>query len=274
MRSHRFKSAIGELVIRGLLAINGRMATRCLAMGPYLREIAARYSPRSAIGLYYGVDTRLFRPADPAERLALRERLDLPRDKFVIFLSSRISHEKDPETVLRAVAILRERGLDAVLLNLSGGWREFLDLARSLGLLDNERWVLGRPAAHPMTEVFDYYRAADVLAQASLADAGGFSPLESLACGTPIVATAVGEVADRVGGYARLVPSRDAEAMARELLWVAANPEQARAQALEGREYVVREWDSEKAFADLARILDEVASVALLSRFTRTTVDP
>src|SRR5713101_4354950 len=46
-----------------------------------------------------------------------------------------------------------------------------------------------------------------------------------------------------VGGYARLVPRRDAEAMAGELLWVAADPEQ----ALKGREYVVREWDSKKA---------------------------
>ena len=262
----RFKSAIGELAIRGLLAINGRMATRCLAMGPYLRDIAARYCPRSVIGLYYGVDTRLFRPANPEERIVLRERFDLPRDKFVVFLSSRISHEKDPETVLRSVAIARARGLDAVVLNLGGGWREFLDLARSLGLPNSERWVLGRPAAHPLTEVFDYFRTADVLAQASLAEGAAYSTLESLACGTPVVATAVGGMAVQLDGYARLVPRRDAEAMAREILWVAANPDQARAQALKGREYVAREWDNEKAFADLARILGEVARAASPSR--------
>src|ERR1019366_309037 len=98
----------------------------------------------------------------------------------------------------------------------------------------------------------------DAVVQASLAEGLGLSLAESLACGTPVVATAVGGMA-QFDGYARLVPRRDAEAMARELLWVAANPEPARAQALRGRDYVVRKWESHKAFADLARVFEEVA---------------
>src|SRR5713226_8826526 len=108
------------------------MATRCLAMGPYLCEVASRYCRRSVIGLYYGVDTRLFRPATYSERADIRQRLKLPSDKFIILFSSRISHEKDPETVLSATGIARERGLDALVLNIGGGWREFLGLAESL----------------------------------------------------------------------------------------------------------------------------------------------
>lgn len=253
-------SALGEAVIHALLRINGRMATRCLAMGPYLRKVAARYCPRTETGLYYGVNTRLFRPAAAAERAALRRLLGLPRDQFLVLLSSRISHEKDPETVLCAVAIARARGLDAVLLNLGGGWREFLALARTLGLSESDRWVMARPAANPMTEVFDYFRAADAVAMASLAEGAAYSTLEALACGLPLVATAVGGMAVQLRGYARLVPRRDSVAMARELLWVAANPAAARAQALKGRAYVVREWDSGKAFADLERSLAEVGA--------------
>jgi glycosyltransferase involved in cell wall biosynthesis len=254
------KAAFGECVIRALLFANGRLATRCLAMGPYLRGIAARHCRRTGVGLYYGIDTRLFRPADRAERALLRRRLGLPPDKFVVFLSSRISHEKDPETVLRAVARARDGGLDAVLLNLGGGWREFLALARSLGLPDCDEWVLGRPAAHPMTEVFDYFRAADAMALASLAEGAAYSTLEALACGTPVVATAVGGMAVQLDGCARLVARRDSAAMAAELLWIAAHPEPARAQALKGREYVMREWDSAKAFNDLRGVFDEVVS--------------
>lgn len=253
------KYLLGASVIRSLLWVNGRMVTRCLAMGAYLRDNARRYCPRSEMGLYYGVDTRLFRPATDAERAELRARFDLAPDKFVVFLSSRISHEKDPETVLKAVALARARGLDAVLINLGGGWRDFLDLARALGLSDWDRWVLGRPAAHPMTEVFEYFRAADAVAQASLAEGLGMSPLEALACGTPVVATVVGGMAAQLNGYSRLVPRRDSIAMAEELLWIAAHPEEARAQALSGREYVMREWDSRKAFTHLERVLDEVA---------------
>ena len=117
-----------------------------------------------------------FRPADADERSRLRRRLDLPHDKFLIVLSSRISHEKDPETVLRAVAIARERGLDAVLLNLGGGHREFLALAARLGVDDRDAsWVLARPAVHPMKDLADYFRAADAVALASLAEGAAYS---------------------------------------------------------------------------------------------------
>jgi glycosyltransferase involved in cell wall biosynthesis len=253
------KALLGEATIRSLMRINGVLAARCLAMGPYLRDVALRYCPRSEVGLYYGVDTQFFRPATAAERQALRVERELPPDRFIVVLSSRISHEKDPETVLKATAIARARGVDAVLLNLGGGYGEFLRLASGMGLPEVERWVLGRPAAHPMTELADYFRAADVMALASLAEGAAFSTLEALACGTPVVATAVGGMAVQLAGHARLTPRRDAEAMADQLVWVAGHPEEARAEALRGRGYVEREWSREKAFGDLRRVLQEVA---------------
>jgi glycosyltransferase involved in cell wall biosynthesis len=253
------KALLGEATIRLLLRLNGMLATRALGMGPYLADVARRYSSRSGITLYYGVDTDFFRPASAEERRALRQRRDLPQDRFVIFLSSRISHEKDPETVLLAAAEARRRGLDAVLLNLGGGYREFVALAHALELPDVEHWVLGRPAAHPMTEVADYFRAADAMALASLSEGVGYSTLEALACGTPVVATAVGGMAVLLPGFARLTPRRDARAMAEEFLWIAAHPGEARAQALRGRDYVVREWNKAKAFDDLKTVLTQAA---------------
>jgi glycosyltransferase involved in cell wall biosynthesis len=250
----------GESIIRTLMSINGRLAAKCLAMGPYLRDIASGYCPRSEIGLYYGVDTTVFKPATAAERLELRARRDLPADQFVIFLSSRMSHEKDPETVLRATALARARGLDAVLINLGGGYQDFLKLAGELELPNPSEWVLGRPAAHPVTEVADYFRAADVMALASLAEGAAYSTLEALSCGTPVVATAVGGMAVQLKGVARLPPRQDPVAMADEFMWIAAHPEEARAQALLGRDMVLRDWSREKAFGDLSRIIEEVSA--------------
>lgn len=254
------KGFLGEAGIRALMAVNGFLAARCLAMGPYLRDVAAANCPRSEVGLYYGVDTSYFRPASENERMELRRRRDLPEDKFVIFLSSRMSHEKDPETVLRATALAREKGLDAVLLNLGGGYKDFIKLADELKLPDAREWVVGRPAAHPMTEVADYFRAADVMALASLAEGAAYSTLEALACGTPVVASAVGGMARQLEGFARLPPRRDPEAMAEEFLWIAANRESARAQALRGRDYVCEQWNRQKAFADLKHVLETVVS--------------
>ena len=252
---------LGEAAIRSLMSFNGFFATRCLAMGPYLAQIAGGYCSRAGVGLYYGVDTAQFRPADPAERANLRERLDLPRGSFLILLSSRISHEKDPETVLRAVSIARSKGLDARLINLGGGFRDFLKLARDLSLPEVESWTIGREAVNPLNEVSDYFRAADAMALASLAEGAAYSTLEALACGTPVVATAVGGMAVQLDGYARLVPRRDAEAMAREFLWIAGNRDAAGAQAMKGREYVLREWRREKAFADLLAVLEAVSGL-------------
>ena len=131
----------GETAIRTLMTLNGRLAARCLAMGPYLRDVAAQSCPRSEIGLYYGVDVDHFRPADQEERARLRQQLNLPVDKFLIVLSSRISHEKDPETVLRATSIARRLGLDAVVLNLGGGYRRVSRAGLDTGL--QRRFAMG-----------------------------------------------------------------------------------------------------------------------------------
>jgi D-inositol-3-phosphate glycosyltransferase len=229
-------------------------------MGPYLRDVASQWCARSEVGLYYGVDVEYFRPADADARAQLRRRLQLPPDKFLVVLSSRISHEKDPETVVRAVALARRRGLDAVLLNLGGGYREFLALPARLGIEDSSSWLLARPAVHPMKDLADYFRAADALALASLAEGAGISTLEALSCGTPVVATAVGGMAVLLRDYASLTPRQDAAAMADALLAIAASPGEARAQALLGREYVCREWNQRKAFGDLAVVLRAVAN--------------
>ena len=174
------KAWLGETAIRFLLTANGILATKCLTMGPYLRDVAARYCSRTEIGLYYGVDTALYRPAGLEEQLRLRHKRNLPLDKFIIFMSSRVSHEKDPETVLRATALARQKGLDAVVINLGGGFKDFLKLAREMQLENADEWVLGRPAAHPMQDLVDYYQAADCLAQASLAEGLGLSPRRSV----------------------------------------------------------------------------------------------
>jgi glycosyltransferase involved in cell wall biosynthesis len=145
------------------------------------------------------------------------------------------------------------------VLNLGGGYKDFIELAHALNLPDADDWVIAGPALHPMTDVADIFRAADLVALASLAEGAAFSTLEALSCGTPVVATATGGMAVQLQGHARLTPPRDPAAMAGEFLWVAANPQAARAQALRAREtYIIPEWNRSKAFFDLAQVLETV----------------
>jgi len=153
--------------------------------------------------------------------VALRHRFDLPTERFVILLSSRISHEKDPETVLRATALVRAKGLDAVLINLGGGYRQFLDLARELSLPEAERWVLwpsrGSPDGRIWRTIFGRWTPSrrhrspkDSASQRSRRwrAARQWSRRRS------------GEWRLSLTGFARLTPRRDAEAMANEIHWI------------------------------------------------------
>jgi len=263
-RCRRLRGQVGavrawasETFLATAMKATGMLSSAVVTTGPYLKVLASRLAAHVYEGYYCGIDTNLFRPVSAGERATIRERLDFPKGKFVILFPSRISHEKDPETILKATAILRERGLDAAVMNLGGGFEDFLACARRLGLHECERWVMGRPAVHPMKNLCEYMQAADVVAQASLAEGGGMSPLEALACGTPVVATQIGGMALTLPGIAQLTPSGDATAMADAIEWVSKNTEPARRQALLGRDYVVATWSRGRAFAQITAALQE-----------------
>jgi glycosyltransferase involved in cell wall biosynthesis len=63
--------------------------------------------------------------------------------------------------------------------------------------------------------VANYYRAADAYLHAAKADTFPSVVLEALACGTPVVATAVGGIPEqvRLGETGELTPGGDAQAM-------------------------------------------------------------
>jgi glycosyltransferase involved in cell wall biosynthesis len=248
-----------ETFLAMAMNVTGALSSAVVTTGPYLKEMAGRLASRVFEGYYCGIDTDLFKPVTAEQRACLRERLKFPARKFVILFPSRISHEKDPETVLNATAIARERGLDAIVMNLGGGFQDFLACARRLGLRGCEEWVIGRPAVHPMKNLCDYMQAADVVVQASLAEGGGMSPLEALSCGTPVVATRVGGMALTLPGIAQLIPPGDANAMADAFQWASQNMEAARQQALAGREYVEATWSRSRAFAALVAALKEAS---------------
>ena len=247
-------AAGGEAFIRACQTISGRLATTSIGLGPYLTGMVGRLSANVETGYYYGVDTELFAPVDKARRRSLRALHGLPDAAFLILFSSRISHEKDPETALKAVARVRARGLDARVLNLGGGYRDFVALAGKLRLDAAQEWVIGRPAVHPMKDLCEYFQTADLVVQSSLEEGLGLSPLEALACGTPVVATDVGGLA-QLRGVAQLTPRGNVEAMADAILWAAAHTDTAREQALRGREFVHATWRRERAFAELMRVL-------------------
>lgn len=172
-----------------------------------------------------GVNLDRFRPGD---RAGARRRFGFGGEPTIVFVG-RLQPFKGTDVAVHALARLRRMVPDARLVIVGGdsprgnrGERIRLRLtARRLGVSDRLRFV--EPVTHD--ELADLYRAADVVVVPSASESFGLVALEAAACGTPVVATAVGGlrliVRDGETGY--LVARRDPGAFAGALSRVLAD---------------------------------------------------
>ena len=184
-----------------------------------------------------GVDLAVFRPvsaaAPDAPAVALRQRLGLPPDALVLVFAGRIQPLKGPDVVLRAAASLLRAapGLaDRLVVVFVGGPSgsevgapgRLSALAASLGLSGHVRFE--PPCSQ--RELADWYRAATMVMVPSHSESFGLVALEAQACGTPVVAAAVGglRTAVRDGFSGVLVEGHDPDAWARVLAGLASSP--------------------------------------------------
>ena len=138
-----------------------------------------------------GVDHAFFSPGDQA---GARAALGLPTDAPVLLFVGRIQPLKGLDVAVRALSALRRH--DALLVVVGGpsGDEGVAEAARvrslvaHLGLSDRVRFVAPQP--HHLLST--YYRAADVCLVPSRSESFGLVALEAAACGTPVVASAVG----------------------------------------------------------------------------------
>ena len=143
-----------------------------------------------------GVDLRVFRPRG---RAAARAALGLPAHAHVLLFAGRIQPLKAPDVLLRAAAVmlardpsLRRSLVVPIVGGPSGSGLEhptgLADLAAELGISDVVRFV---PPVR-QDELARWYSAASVVAVPSYNESSGLVAVEAQACGTPVVAAAVG----------------------------------------------------------------------------------
>lgn len=242
-------------LLRALARLNARVGQQYLVLSEYLAGVVRGHGTRRPVTVLpvYGVDTEVFSPARESKR-AIRERLGLPAVGALIFFSSRVAPEKDAETLLTAVRALLDEGHDLWLLHRSGGHRAFVDDARRYGVAHR---VVATDAVHPHGQLPDDYRASDLCVQASREEGLGFSPLEALACGVPVVATAVGGLRETIldGRTGWTYPPGDAAALARRIAEVLRDPAEAARRAAAGAELVRQKFDRRMVFERLEVVL-------------------
>jgi glycosyltransferase involved in cell wall biosynthesis len=149
----------------------------------------------------HGVDaTNTFKPhnVDDEDRMKLRDAWNIPRDKFVfLFLGANMGERKNVIQLLLTFKKFLDKHPDALLYlytNMFTGFPTGYDIAgfaEQLGIPNN---VMG-PTFNTMLDsvedekLAELYACADVTVNPSLGEGFGMSILESMACGTPVIAT-------------------------------------------------------------------------------------
>jgi glycosyltransferase involved in cell wall biosynthesis len=161
-----------------------------------------------------GVDLERLKPRD---KRWCRAQLGLPQEGRILVTVAHLGHRKGHHEVLQALSDLpRDVQLAIVGGGAQGGTADDLrGIAAKLGLTD--RLIL--PGPQPYDRIPLYFCAADASVLASYREGCPNVVLESLACGTPVVASDVGAVRDILPDPAagRIVPARQVEPLRKAL---------------------------------------------------------
>ncbi|HMD45736.1 MAG TPA: glycosyltransferase, partial [Acidimicrobiales bacterium] len=207
-----------------------------------------------------GVDHAVF---GPGHRPQARRALDLPDDGTLLLFVGRIQPLKGADVALGALAALDGPRAPYRLVVVGGpsgprgdeAYKGLLSLTVELGVEDQVALV--EPQPHELLST--YYRAADVCLVPSRSESFGLVALEAAACGTPVVASAVGGLTTLVdhGRTGFLVESAEPSAYAGAVRRIVEEPLAAErmstAAVLRARDYT---WSG--AAATLGAIFDEL----------------
>lgn len=176
--------------VRAQLAAALSGADHVVCVAEALRSVALELGvpPERVTTLRNGVDIERFRPG---ERAAERQALGLPTSGTLLLCVGHLIERKGQhlllEALARAPAGSAAAGATLLLVGSGPGQSALAGQVARLGLASRVRFV----GAVPPDALPRWYRAADALVLPSLREGWPNVVLEALACGTPVIATAV-----------------------------------------------------------------------------------
>lgn len=230
--------ALDALVSRPLMSCADRVCFTSLdyAHASQLANPLIAQGRIQPVELPNGVDIKRFEPGQPARHLANDPRFAGQRVVLFVGVLDRAHSFKGVDVLLHALA--QANLPDTVLLVVGKGdmLTDYQQQARNLGIASRVHFAGFVPDA----ELADYYRLADVtvLPSTTAGEAFGLVLVESLACGTPVIASALPGVRTVVadGRDGLLSPPGNADELAAKLHMLLSLPqEQRRAMGQAGR---------------------------------------
>lgn len=241
LRHPEYSSARARLLFRLTTALALRSAAQVIAISEAARQdfVADFHIPASRIRAIPLAADPAFRPQPPEAIRDVRRRYDLP-ERFVLYLGSNKPHKN----LVRLVQAWRMANSELRITNeklvVAGAWDprypEAKELADSFNMtsIDKDRYPqstilnlqssivwLGRV---PEADLPALYSAAAAFVFPSLYEGFGLPVLEAMACGAPVICSAVSSLPETAGDAALLVDPTDVDALAAALARVLVEP--------------------------------------------------
>ena len=201
--------------------------------------------------VYNGTDAELFRPVP-----------GLPKQTDLLFVGRTEDRKKGLGTLLEAMALLP----DHITLKIVDGRIPddglVMRFLRRHRIEDRVKLVRRMLTVEELVEQHSTARAAVV---PSFFEGFGFPASEAMACGLPVIANAAGalpEVVGTDGSTGRLVPPRDARAMADAILDVLADPARTERMGRAARQRIENVFSWRDAAAGLVQVFEETLRAA------------
>jgi glycosyltransferase involved in cell wall biosynthesis len=204
----------------------------------------------------------------PLDKTLSRKVLRLPQKEFIILQLGRMVPRKGVDTVIRGFArLIKEQDISARLLIIGGESDEpdpqktpeigrLQSIAAEEGVIDRVTFV-GRRGREALKH---YYSAADIFVSTPWYEPFGITPIEAMACGTPVIGSNVGGIKYTVvdGETGFLIPPKDPETLAERLAELLRDPELLERFREESLRRVNEHFTWEKVAAALCNVYERV----------------
>ncbi len=216
---------------------DGFVALSCATRDEFVNHY--KISPQKITVVPEAVDLLQFAPQ---ETVALRQRLGLQNNRIIVYVGF-----STPRKGLEYLAAGLHLLPSDVRLIIIGRW-DLNYRARVIATAGSAWQYVIELGDVPDVDIPCYLSLADLVVLPSLLEGFGLPALEALACGTPVVATMVGALAEVIGSCGALVPPRDTSALIEAIISLLNNDERLNELRIQARQRAISLFHPSRAY--------------------------
>jgi len=250
------QQGLNRVFYLGLERLASRLTDRFIAVSESEKTAAIEHGlfrPEQVVVIENGIEL-----ANSEVDIGWRQQeLGLELNRPVVGTVSRFNPQKDPITLVRAIALVIQAAPEVQFIWCGNGELkpQVESLARNLGIHEHIIFTGYREDALELMALFDIFVIS------SLFEGLPYTLLEAMSVGKPIVATDVVGSRDAVvhGKTGLLVPPQDPPALAEAVLRLIHSPDEARRMGQAGRDRVKRKFTLKRMIAKTEQVYRELA---------------